>query len=129
MAQGTIPNFFKIAELPVGGEPLRVLPDLIYQNQRTMELIVVEIKHSAMTIPLNLWPNIWGQLWCYAQMEQVRAAPKVTVVGEVWGDTWEGRYPGNRVVTLRLSVRRNPRAPGFDRFFRALFDIYRGVDR
>jgi len=119
-------NYFSIDDLLVGGEPLRVNPDLIYENQRTRETIIVEIKHSLMHIPSNLWPNIWGQLWCYAQMQEVRNSPKVTVIGEVWGDQYY--RGGGQSVYLRASVRRNPRAVPYDRFFRTLFDIYCGVD-
>jgi len=32
-------------------------------------------------------------------------------------------------VYLRASVRRDPREPTFDRFFRTLFDIYQGAER
>lgn len=121
-------KFFTIGTLRVGGEMLRALPDLIYRNRRTGEFIIVEIKHSSMPVPSNLWPNLWGQLWCYSQIEQIRKAPKVTVIGEIWGDAWtRGRY-SKRLVSLRASVRRNPRAVPYNRFFRSLFNIYRGVE-
>ena len=79
VADESISRFFTINDLRVGREPLRALPDLMYRNSRSGEIIIVEIKHSRMIIPNNLWPNIWGQLWCYSQLEQVRKAPKVTV--------------------------------------------------
>ncbi|WP_291038065.1 hypothetical protein, partial [Hyphomonas sp.] len=127
--------FFSINDLLVGGKPLRVLPDLIYENTRTDEIIIVEIKHSQMDIPSNLWPNIWGQLWCYAQIQELRRFQKLTVIGEVWGDYYRKESLGKRrglrdcqYVYLRASVRRNPRAVPYDRFFRTLFDIYRGAD-
>lgn len=119
-------RYFKIEDLEVAGQALRILPDLIYENTNTGAIIVVEVKHSYMTIPENLWPNIWGQLWCYSQMTEVLAASRVTAIGEVWGDKTYSRGE-HRYVYLRASVRRDPRAPAFDRFFRALFDIYRGV--
>ncbi|WP_419826150.1 hypothetical protein [Sphingomonas sp.] len=118
------PGYHEIATLPVAGQPLRASPDLVFRNARTGELIIVEIKHSRMLIPENLWPNVWGQLWCYAQVDMARDAPKVTVVGEVWGDGWAKH--SSRLVCLRASVRRDPRASAYDRFFRTLFDIYRG---
>lgn len=117
-------SFFEINDLAVGGKPLRVLPDLVYENCSTREIIIVEVKHSGMDIPDNLWPNIWGQLWCYSQIHEVRDAPKVTVVGEVWGDLYGRRDPVS--VYLRASVRRDPRKAAYDRFFRTLFDVYRG---
>lgn len=125
--QSDRPTYYSIDDLVVRGEPLRVLPDLIYENRRTGEIIIVEIKHSQMDIPSNLWPNIWGQLWCYSQIQELRDSPKVTAIGEVWGDKYHlhGEY---QYVYLRASVRRNPRATPYDGFFRALFDIYRGAD-
>ena len=123
------PDYLTVDDLKVAGEALRVFPDLVYRNQRTGEIIIVEIKHSRMEIPSNLWPNIWGQLWCYAQLDQVRKAPRVTVIGEVWGDAWTRgtrKISGSHLVCLRASVRRNPRTPVYDQFFRELFDIYRG---
>ena len=120
------PRYFEIKELAVGGRALRVLPDLIFENINTGARIIVEVKHSHMTIPTNLWPNTWGQLWCYSQMADIKGAPRVTVVGEVWGDETYYRH-GDRLVYLRASVRRDPRAAAFDQFFRILFDIYRGA--
>lgn len=130
-AHEAMPKYLTIGDLAIGGEALRVLPDLMYRNRLTGEIIIVEIKHSRMAIPSNLWPNVWGQLWCYAQLEQVRTAPRVTVIGEVWGDAWtrgSRRVSSSRLVCLRASVRRDPRASAYDRFFRALFDIYRGAE-
>ena len=93
----------------------------------------MEIKNSKMEIPSNLWPNIGGQLWCYAQIPLVREASRVTVVGEVWGEEWlhgskreRATYPH---LFMRASVRRDPRVPAFDRFFQALFTIYAGGRR
>jgi|GEM_PF-3267404 len=132
VSQSDKPNYFSINDLLVGDEPLRVLPDLIYENRQTGEIIIVEIKHSHMDIPSNLWPNIWGQLWCYAQIQQLRSYPKVTVIGEIWGDKYYNFGRGMhrdqwQYVYLRASVRRDPRVKAYDRFFRTLFDIYRGI--
>lgn len=126
-------DYFTIDSLKVNGEPLRASPDLVYRNARFSEVIIVEIKHSRMQIPANLWPNIWGQLWCYAQIDIARNANSLTAVGEVWGESWtrglgRGRNytPGVPLVSLRASVRRDPRSAAYDRFFRALFEIYCG---
>lgn len=114
--------------LGVRGEPLRASPDLIYRHEGRSEVIVVEIKYSRMEIPGNLWPNIWGQLWCYSQLELTRTASKITVVGEVWGESWWRERKRGRLadVCMCASVRRDPRAPAYDRFFRTLFKIYSG---
>ncbi|GJH18461.1 hypothetical protein CBA19CS22_17985 [Caballeronia novacaledonica] len=116
------PTYSSINGLWVNGQALRVSPDLAYRNERTGDVIIVEIKFSRMAIPTNLWPNIWGQLWCYAQIPFARAATNLTVIGEVWGQT-RGH---DAELYMRASVRRDPRDAAFDNFFRSLFDIYRG---
>lgn len=118
-----------IPDLSINGEQLRVSPDLIYSKADRSELAIVEIKFSQQPLPKNLWPNVWAQLWCYAQLEVAQNAGKLTVIGEVWGERWYGLRgrPKTGAVCLRASVRRDPRAPAFDRFFRRLFNIYAGA--
>ena len=126
-------QYFEIDHLRVDGDPLRASPDLIYKNDRESEIIIVEIKHSKLPITTNLWPNVWAQLWCYAQLDVARDAKQIAVIGEVWGEKWikakfheRNRAARHPLVCLRASVRRDPRAPAYDKFFRELFDIYRG---
>jgi hypothetical protein len=119
---------FELENLSVHGEPLRVSPDLVYVNTRSGDVIVVEIKFSRNAITTNLWPNVWAQLWIYAHIPAAIAAPRVTVIGEIWGE-WFAPRKRLRAVGLRASVRRDPREHSYDRFFRALFDIYRGECR
>lgn len=126
----TIP-FYEIESLTVRGRPMGASPDLIYRNERTGEVIIVEVKFSRMPIPPNLWPNVWAQLWCYSKIPIVSSASKITAVGEIWGEISNTFGQGRRKQTifsvgLRASVRRDPKADAYDRFFRALFDIYRG---
>lgn len=127
-------NFFELPHLRVNGTALRASPDLMYGNSATSEAIIVEIKCTRMAIPKNLWPNVWAQLWCYAQIDTVACAEKLTVVGEVWGEMFSRGYgrghkrvDGQKLICLRASVRRNPRALPYDRFFRQLFEIYAGA--
>jgi hypothetical protein len=127
------PAYFTIDHLRVKGEPVRAVPDLVYRNQRLNETLIVEIKYSHMAVPLNLWPNIWGQLWCYSQIDLAHQSDRVSVVGEVWSEKSE-RYGPRRgdwahYLFLRESVRRDPRKPAFDKFFSALFDIYANAGR
>jgi hypothetical protein len=113
--------------LRVRGEALRGSPDLMYSNREGAELLIVETKFSRQQIPRNLWPNVWAQLWCYAQFQPALDARNVTVIGEVWGERWARMPERKKYVFLRALVRRNPRARAFDRFFRRLFDIYSGL--
>ena len=127
-AQKDTVDFFELKNLTVRGEPLRASPDLVYVNTGTGELIVVEIKFTRQAITTNLWPNVWAQLWIYAQIPTAIAAPRVTVIGEIWGE-WYAPEQRLRAVGLRASVRRDPRERSYDRFFRMLFDIYCGECR
>lgn len=124
-------TFHEIHALQVNGRPLRACPDLVYRNARTNAALIVEIKYSRLALTSNLWPNVWAQLWCYSQIPRWSDAGQLTVVAEVWGERWEkgsrrGSIPSIPVACLRSSVRRDPRAPAYDRFFSALFEIYRG---
>lgn len=127
-AQNDTVDYFELENLNVHGEPLRASPDLVYVNTRSGELIVVEIKFTRQAITTNLWPNVWAQLWIYAHIPAAIAAPRVTVIGEIWGE-WYAPEQRLRAVGLRASVRRDPRERSYDRFFRMLFDIYRGECR
>lgn len=62
-------RYLTVDHLWVGGMPLRVSPDLMYQNQSLSKVLIVEIKHTKMFVPNNLWPNVWAQLWCYSQID------------------------------------------------------------
>ncbi|NKJ77773.1 ribonuclease E inhibitor RraB [Rhizobium leguminosarum] len=125
------PEYYTVPHLRVNGQPLRLSPDLVYRNRQSGEVSIVEVKHSYLPLTKNLWPNVWAQLWCYAQIEVAANAPKVTAIGEVWSEMWSRGYgrgrtrvDGQKLVCLRASVRRDPRAAPYDRFFRALFEIY-----
>jgi hypothetical protein len=114
-------TYYQVPSLIVRGKPIRVSPDLVYEHAASGEIFIVEIKNTWMNVPSNLWPNIWAQLWAYSKMPNAVKAPKVTVVGEVWGERWRRK---ERTVSLRASVKRDPRQPQFDRFFSELFEIY-----
>lgn len=126
-------KYFEMENLCVNNEPLRASPDLIYRNRLNSDVLIVEIKYSRLQITTNLWPNVWAQLWCYAQLDVAVKARNLTVVGEVWGERWtpahgqgRKRVEGQPLLCLRASVRRDPRAEAYDKFFRKLFDVYRG---
>lgn len=118
---------FEVDTLRVNGTPMRMSPDLVYRNQRTGEVRIIEIKLSRLPLPINLWPNVWAQLWCYSHIPLALNAPEVVVAGEVWGD-WMSRINHDlvRFMGLRSVVRRDPKSPSYDRFFRELFKIYGG---
>lgn len=118
-------SHFEIPSLRVGSQPLRASPDLLYHHRETHDAVLVEIKFSNKVIPSNLWPNVWAQLWAYAQIPQLQDSPTIRAAGEVWGEVIDIReYPP---VCLRRVVVHNPRDAQFDSFFSQLFDIYRSA--
>lgn len=118
-------SYFEIPSLRVGSQPLRASPDLLYRHRETHDTVLVEIKFSNKIIPSNLWPNVWAQLWAYAQIPQLRDSPTIRAAGEVWGEVNDiEKYPP---ICLRRVIVHNPRDATFDCFFRQLFDIYRSA--
>ena len=121
-------SFYEIADLSIEGSPIRGSPDLIYKNRHNGSAVIVEIKFTRKSIPSNLWPNVWAQLWAYSKIPILKNCPSLTVVGEVWGNK-TGR---NCIQTLafdlylRRSVIRDPRQRSFEKFFSTLFGIYKG---
>ena len=71
-----------IPALQLNGMPLRGKPDLVFQERKSGELLIVEIKISNANVPVNSWPNVRAQLWAYSKVEW--NAAKVTLVNEVW---------------------------------------------
>jgi hypothetical protein len=66
-----------------------------------------------------------GQLWYCAQTDLAQSMDQLRVVGEVWAEKQYGTALAIiESLSLRETIRRDPRAPAFDRFFSALFDIY-----
>jgi hypothetical protein len=119
---------FEVPALQIGGEPLRACPDLVFKKKSDDQVLIVEIKFSTREVPTNLWPNVWGQLWAYSKIPHYAAAPRINLIGEVWGenDGWQYIETLHSLVYLRRSVRRDPRTPAFERFFRRLFELYGG---
>lgn len=120
--------YFEIPTLHIRGTPLRASPDLVYQHRETRAVFIVSVGFTSKAIPSNLWPDVWAQLWAYAQIPTWRQG-EVSVIGEIWGRRlsrmprmwrpWDPR--------LRAVVKRDPRTAEFDKFFSALFSIYRGA--
>lgn len=117
-------SYYLIEALRVNGKVLRASPDLVYRHRQTKAVIIVEIKFTSSIIPINLWPNIWAQLWCYSQIAPCLNSDHAIVIGEVWGDDYNAANENS--VVMRKSVRRDPRNPNFQNFFEALFNIYCG---
>lgn len=119
---------FTIPALTIDGVPLRACPDLVFGDEGSGAVALIEVKFTLRIVPRNLWPNVWAQLWAYSKIPQFAGFGQISAVGEVWGNntgTW-GRDNLESIFYLRHCVRRDPRAPAYDRFFRDLFHLYGG---
>jgi len=84
------PESFLAPKLVVGNEALRCRPDGVIQHDLTGEIVIIERKIAGkMTafrrqMPIDSWPNIRAQLWCYSWIEDWVNSPKITLMAEVW---------------------------------------------
>jgi hypothetical protein len=93
---------FKASSLTVGGVAVRCVPDVVLENTRTNEILIIERKTTrAQTdaIPANGWPRLEAQLWCYAWIDDWLSAPEVYLLGQIWS-RW-GRDPSYPSRTWR----------------------------
>lgn len=81
------PRTFTASRLIVAGIPLRCVPDVVLQEERTGEVLIIERKTTTVPeprIPTNGWPNVETQLWCYSWIDEFADAPDVRLVGQLW---------------------------------------------
>jgi hypothetical protein len=78
---------FVASKLGVGGANLRCVPDLVMVNNDTDTVVIVERKTTHVPepfIPVNGWPNVEAQLWCYSHIDDWEDAREVLLVGQLW---------------------------------------------
>ena len=80
--------------------------------------LIVSLDFTQKSIPSNLWPDVWAQLWAYAQILKFNDS-KLTVVGDILGEDRSHRqyFSDPHEFVLRDAVRRDPRAANYNRFF------------
>jgi hypothetical protein len=110
LIEGQKPEAKPIPALTIHGVPMWGAPDLVFRYRRTGGLVIVERKASDKRIPMDGWPDLRAQLWCYAQIDDPvwREAPTIRLVGEVWARSADGKLylreseggllPGRRMI-------------------------------
>jgi hypothetical protein len=65
----------------------------VFRYRPTRELVIVDRKASDKRIPVDGWPDLRAQLWCYAQIDDPawREAPAIRLVAEVWVRRADGK--------------------------------------
>lgn len=114
------PPALAISGLTVNGKSLWGAPDLVYRHKLSGEVVIVERKSSNRVIPSDGWPNLRAQLWAYGYIDQWRDAPKITLVGEVWG--FNDTHISRRAI-IRWPAHHEP----FRKDNAELFELYRGT--
>ena len=85
-----------ISKLRINGICVQGRPDLAFQNKKTGEILIVEVKVSDAHPPDGGWPNLRAQLWAYSLADRFSDAPRVHVGGEVW------RTDLSRLVPIKI---------------------------
>lgn len=80
------PTPFTISALKINGIPLQGVPDMVWRNRITGEILIKEIKTTKFktNIDNKIWPNVWSQLWCYSYIDKWVQAPEVFLVGDIY---------------------------------------------
>ncbi len=97
LVDGEAPTSFQIPGLAIDGEPMRGRPDVVLRHRPSNVLTIIERKSSHTEIPLDAWPDLRAQLWCYAQIDYPawHNASAIRLVGDVWVEV------GTNVLRLR----------------------------
>jgi hypothetical protein len=80
-------KIFTASQLLVNGKQLRCVPDLVLRNQSRNMIMIVERKTTFVPepyIPVNGWPNVEAQLWCYSKIDDWQEADLIFMVGQLW---------------------------------------------
>jgi hypothetical protein len=116
------PKALPISRLKTTTGHLWGAPDLVFRNIETSEVLIIERKASNRDIPSDGWPNLRAQLWAYSLSDEWLDAPKVTLVGEVWG------YSDLRPAPyLRSTLRWSRQDAELGAQNKELFKLYSGV--
>lgn len=114
-------NPLQASALTVDGRPLQCVPDRVLENKKTKEVFIFENKSTPYTVPVNGWPNLKVQLWCYSWIDRWLNAPEVYLVGAIWIPK-DGQWVQSSII---------PRWSRNDRYFCAecseLFELFGGV--
>lgn len=95
----------RISELTVDGRELWGEPDVVFVNDATKELLIIERKVTTAVIPKNGWPNLCAQLWAYSRADEFRDY-NVRAVGEIWHASWLAlAVPSGPPVVISYEVR------------------------
>lgn len=94
----------KISAQKVNGTPMFGRPDYVLFNAVLETALIVEVKHSLATPPIDGWPNLRAQLWAYGQLDFIveRKPKNVILIGEVWNVHMNDGFLG---IDLRKTYR------------------------
>lgn len=97
----------RISRLAIGNQILWGRPDLVFINEKSNELMIVERKCAGdrIDIPDDGWPNLRAQLWAYSHIDSFRKYSKIHLVGEIWKkEQLVGDFPIGIPKTIRFDI-------------------------
>jgi hypothetical protein len=76
---------FQASSLRVGGFAMRCIPDAILRHRNKAEYLIIERKTTnKVKVPVEGWPNVEAQLWCYSLIDELQEADEVHLIGQLW---------------------------------------------
>lgn len=115
-------SVFQISRLSINTLPLRGVPDVVFRNLQTGEILIVEIKVTDKPIPFDGWPDLRAQLWCYAQIDDWLQAPKIHLAAEIWS-----KCPSHGLPSRRKILHWDNSNESFCLENKLLFELYSGA--
>ena len=76
----------RISKLEFMNQPIWGKPDIVFCNENTNELMIIERKvvNDHVLIPGDGWPNLRAQLWAYSLADKFSSFEKIHLVAEIW---------------------------------------------
>lgn len=114
-------DYFVSTKLKVNGKKLAGRPDVVLKKKHSREIMIIERKVTRSTVPVNGWPNLQTQLWCYRWLDRWRRSEFTYLIGDIWVSNNGSLYKSSTI----------PRWDGQDQQFdercAQLFELYGGT--
>lgn len=114
-------EYFVSSKLRVNGQKLVGRPDVVLRKKYGREIMIIERKVTRSNVPINGWPNLQVQLWCYRWLDRWKRSDFTYLIGDIWVDV-KGHLSKASTVP-----RWGSNDPHFDEKCARLFQLYGGT--
>jgi len=80
-------KIFHANSLQINGESMRCVPDAVLEHKYKNKILIIERKTTYVPspkIPVDGWPNVQAQLWCYSWIDDWLDFDEVILVSQLW---------------------------------------------